>query len=135
MLSICLALLQNPKDKQRFEEFYNKFYNIVYFIAKDHLKTKEAAEDCAQEIMIRFVHFLLAILLLSGSLMAATARTYQDALRKAGGKRPVVLFCYGANYDRVSEQAYESFIRKRGIARAVRDFAKLKKIIKHSAAF
>lgn len=70
--------------------------------------------------MIRFVHFLLAILLLSGSLMAATARTYQDALRKAGDKRPVVLFCYGANYDRVSEQAYESFIRKRGIARAVR---------------
>ncbi len=54
MLSICLALLQNPEDKLRFEEFYNKFYNTVYFIAKDHLKTKEAAEDCAQEIMIRF---------------------------------------------------------------------------------
>lgn len=69
---------------------------------------------------MRFVQFVLAFLLLSGTLMAATARTYQDALRKAGGKRPVVLFCYGANYDRVSEQAYESFIRKRGIARAVR---------------
>lgn len=54
MLSICLALLQNPEDKPRFEEFYNKFYNTVYFIAKDHLKTKEAAEDCAQEIMIHF---------------------------------------------------------------------------------
>lgn len=54
MLSICLALLQNPEDKLRFEEFYNKFYNTIYFIAKDHLKTKEAAEDCAQEIMIRF---------------------------------------------------------------------------------
>ena len=70
--------------------------------------------------MMRFVQFILAFLLLSGTLTAATARTYQDALRKAGGKRPVVLFCYGANYDRVSEQAYESFIRKRGIARAVR---------------
>lgn len=54
MLSICLALLENPEDKLRFEEFYNKFYNIVYFIAKDHLKTKELAEDCAQEIMIHF---------------------------------------------------------------------------------
>lgn len=70
--------------------------------------------------MMRFVQFILAFLLLSGTLSAATARTYQDALRKSGGKRPVVLFCYGANYDRVSEQAYESFIRKRGIARAVR---------------
>ena len=54
MLSICLALLQNPEDKSRFEEFYNKFYNLIYLIAKDHLKTKEAAEDCAQEIMMRF---------------------------------------------------------------------------------
>ena len=54
MLSICLALLENPEDKLRFEEFYNKFYNTVYFIAKDHLRTHQAAEDCAQEIMIRF---------------------------------------------------------------------------------
>ena len=54
MLSICLALLQNPEDTPRFEEFYNKFYGLIYLIAKDHLKTREAAEDCAQEIMIRF---------------------------------------------------------------------------------
>ena len=50
MLSICFALLQNPEDKLRFEEFYNKFYNTVYFIAKEHLRTHEAAQDCAQEI-------------------------------------------------------------------------------------
>ncbi len=54
MLSICLALLQNPEDKSRFEEFYNKFYDLIFLISKDHLKTREAAEDCAQEIMIRF---------------------------------------------------------------------------------
>ncbi len=54
MISLYLALLENPEDESRFEEFYNKFYNTVYLIAKDHLRTKEAAEDCAQEIMIRF---------------------------------------------------------------------------------
>lgn len=54
MLSICLALLENPEDKLRFEEFYNTFYDTVYFIAKYHLITKEAAEGCAQEIMIHF---------------------------------------------------------------------------------
>ena len=54
MLLICLSLLQNPEDKQRFEEFYNKFYDTFFYIAKDHLKTKEAAEDCAQEIMMHF---------------------------------------------------------------------------------
>ena len=54
MLSICLALLQNQEDKLRFEEFYNKFHSTVYLIAKEHLITNEAAEDCAQEIMIHF---------------------------------------------------------------------------------
>ena len=54
MLSICLAMLQNPEDVPRFEEFYNTFYNTIYYVAKEHLKTKEAAEDCAQEVMMRF---------------------------------------------------------------------------------
>ena len=54
MLLICLAMLQNPEDKPRFEEFYDKFYNTIFYIAKEHLKTKEAAEDCAQEILIHF---------------------------------------------------------------------------------
>lgn len=54
MLSICLAMLQNPEDKPRFEEFFNKFYDTVFYVAKKHLKTVEAAEDCAQEIMEHF---------------------------------------------------------------------------------
>jgi RNA polymerase sigma factor (sigma-70 family) len=54
MLSICLALLENPEDNLRFEKFYNKFHSTVYLIAKEHLITNEAAEDCAQEIMIHF---------------------------------------------------------------------------------
>lgn len=48
------ALLQNPEDKFLFEVFYNKFYNTVYFIAKDHLHTKEDAEDCAHEVFMIF---------------------------------------------------------------------------------
>ena len=54
MLFICLSLLQNPEDKQRFEEFYNKFYDMIFYIAKERLNTIEAAEDCAQEVMMRF---------------------------------------------------------------------------------
>ncbi|MBQ4572009.1 MAG: sigma-70 family RNA polymerase sigma factor [Clostridia bacterium] len=54
MISLYLALLENPEDESRFIEFYNKFYSTVYLIAKDHLRTREAAEDCAQEIMLRF---------------------------------------------------------------------------------
>lgn len=54
MLFMYLALLQNPEDEQLFETFYNKFYNIIYYIAKDHLHTKEAAEDCAHEVLMYF---------------------------------------------------------------------------------
>ena len=54
MLSICLAMLQNPEDKPRFEEFFNKFYDTIFYVAKKHLKSVEAAEDCAQEVMEHF---------------------------------------------------------------------------------
>ncbi|MBO5333384.1 MAG: sigma-70 family RNA polymerase sigma factor [Clostridia bacterium] len=54
MISLCLMLLQNPEDKPRFEEFYDKFYDTIFYISKQHLKTKEAAEDCSQEVLIHF---------------------------------------------------------------------------------
>ncbi len=52
---------------------------------------------------------------------AATARSYSDALRKAGDKEPIVLFCYGANYDAVSEACYQEFIKERKIMSVVRN--------------
>ena len=54
MLFMYLALLQNPEDELLFETFYNKFYNTIFLISKDHLKTKEAAEDCAHEVLMYF---------------------------------------------------------------------------------
>ena len=54
MLFMYFALLQNPEDEFLFETFYNKFYNIVYYVAKDHLHTKEDAEDCAHEVFLIF---------------------------------------------------------------------------------
>lgn len=54
MMFMYFALLQNPEDEHLFEEFYNKFYNTIFYIAKDHLHTKESAEDCAQEVMVSF---------------------------------------------------------------------------------
>ena len=54
MLFMYFALLQNPEDEHLFEEFYNKFYNIIFYISKDHLVTKESAEDCAHEVLLYF---------------------------------------------------------------------------------
>ncbi len=54
MLLMYFALLQNPEDEFLFEEFYNKFYNTIFYISKEHLHTKELAEDCAHEVLISF---------------------------------------------------------------------------------
>lgn len=65
-------------------------------------------------------HKLLSLLLLP--LIFGTsvlAGTYESALNRAG-RKPVVLFCYGADYDKVSERTYEEFIKKRGISQALR---------------
>ncbi|MBR5330639.1 MAG: hypothetical protein IKV13_04030 [Akkermansia sp.] len=46
---------------------------------------------------------------------AAIARTYPDALAKAG-KHPIVIFIYGANYDKVGQKAHEEFVKKNKIS-------------------
>lgn len=52
MLSMYFTVLQDSEDEPLFEEFYNKFYNTIYYISKDRLHTKEAAEDCAHEVLL-----------------------------------------------------------------------------------
>ncbi len=67
---------------------------------------------------------ILPLLLLAGCALpalSATARSYDEALKKAGDKKAVVLFCYGANYDAVSTACHEEFIKRRKITAAVRD--------------
>lgn len=54
------------------------------------------------------------LLILVGSVVQGSqARTFEDALRRAGQDKPFVMFCYGANYDDVSIKAYETYIKKR----------------------
>lgn len=54
---------------------------------------------------------MLALLPCKGAI----ARTYPDALAKAG-KNPIVIFIYGANYDKVGQKAYEEFVKKNKIS-------------------
>lgn len=52
MLFLYLALLENPEDEQSFNEFYEKFRKTVYYIAYEHLKNEQDAEDCEQEVFM-----------------------------------------------------------------------------------
>lgn len=70
--------------------------------------------------MIKNIFKMLALgMLMAAPSLAAVARTYPDALSKTG-KNPIVIFIYGANYDKVSEKTYEVFIKKNKIAPYVR---------------
>ena len=69
--------------------------------------------------MFRYL-FLLACLLAPLAALSAHAADYQNALSKASERKPVVLFCYGANYDKVSEEKYELFVKKRKIMKYAR---------------
>lgn len=66
-----------------------------------------------------FLLFALSAMVAALPLGAATARTYPDALSRAGHK-PIVLFCYGANYDEVSQKAYDEFVKKHKLQPALR---------------
>lgn len=71
--------------------------------------------------MIRRFFSLTAIVL---GMVASVAhgivvRNYADALSKAGEK-PIVIFAYGANYDKFSQKVHEEFIKKNKIMPAVR---------------
>lgn len=58
-----------------------------------------------------FLLSLASLAALALPMQAAVMRSYPDALSKAGHK-PIVLFCYGANYDEVSQKAYDVFVKQ-----------------------
>lgn len=64
-----------------------------------------------------FAVMLSAALPLNAAL--STSTNYKSALSQSNARKPVVLFCYGANYDKVSEKTLDEFITHRKLHRAV----------------
>lgn len=60
---------------------------------------------------------MLMLLLLASGISHAIG--YGAALKKAG-KKPVILFCYGANYDKLSEARYQDLIKDRALSKVAR---------------
>ena len=64
--------------------------------------------------MFKFLSSLALLLAVAVSPLAASqARTYGDALKRSGGKRPIIVFCYAANYNKHSLQVYEDLVKNR----------------------
>ncbi len=53
---------------------------------------------------------LASLILALTPAQAARARSYADALKKADDK-PILVFCYGANYDKYSERLHKEFTK------------------------
>ncbi len=65
--------------------------------------------------MIRCLFLLiLSLLLVIGThAQAGLTRSYSEALKKAGNDKPVILFCYGANFDQVGKATYDAIIHNK----------------------
>lgn len=67
--------------------------------------------------------FLLSLACAAAGVLpvsAAVMHSYPDALSKAGHK-PIVLYCYGANYDQVSQKSYDELIKHHKLQPALRN--------------
>lgn len=63
--------------------------------------------------MSRILTTIAAVLLaFPFTLSAFPVRTYQDGLNKVGNDKPLVVFCYGANFDKVGPEMYNKYIKK-----------------------
>ena len=67
----------------------------------------------------KFFQFVICGCFAALTSSAAVVKTYPDALSRAG-KNPIVIFIYGANYDKQGQKAYEEFIKKNKIAPYIR---------------
>ena len=52
MLAICLAMLDEPSDKERFIRLYNKYSDFMYRVAFSMLRNQELAFDSVQNAFI-----------------------------------------------------------------------------------
>lgn len=53
MLAICLALIDEPSDKEKFLTIYDKYKNMMYSKAMSVLHASSLAEDAVQESLIK----------------------------------------------------------------------------------
>ena len=63
--------------------------------------------------ILSFIITMALVLAVAPLAGAGEAHSYADALRRAGDKKPVIIFCYGANYDKYSLRVYEEFVKNR----------------------
>lgn len=51
-VSLGLALLEDPGDSTQYAAFFSRYHRLVLHRAASYVKTREAAEDVAQEVML-----------------------------------------------------------------------------------
>ena len=52
MLGVCMALIDDEKDKKAFEKLYNKYKNKVHAISLNILKNEQLAEESTSDTFL-----------------------------------------------------------------------------------
>ena len=53
MLSACMALIDEPSDKEKFEEIYSSYKDMMYETAVSVIKDETEAEDIVQDSFLK----------------------------------------------------------------------------------
>ncbi len=61
MLSLCFAMLDSEDDESKFEEFYNKYKQLAFYICNDILHDYNLAEDAVSETFLKFASMFYKI--------------------------------------------------------------------------
>lgn len=56
MLAILLQLIDDPEDKQKFEQLYSRYERLMFVVAKDILKDPYKAEDAVNDAFIKIIN-------------------------------------------------------------------------------
>lgn len=58
MLSLCLAMLEEQEQRDKFEELYHRYRKIVYYIATEYMAKTSLIEDATQETFIKLTKYI-----------------------------------------------------------------------------
>lgn len=75
MLAICFQMLKSDEDRSEFEKLYNKYRNLMFYIAQDILKNHHLAEDAVSQTFIKLAENFDTILEF-GDIQNARTKAY-----------------------------------------------------------
>lgn len=124
MISLMLMNFSDSKQKSKFEEIYQTYKKVIYFIALKYLKNEKLAEEAVQEIFFKVFCNIEKIVSLEsnktkGYLMEIARNTAIDIYRKERVRFAEIKIDEMPSYDIEDDFCLEKIIIKKEISKQI----------------